>query len=82
LPLRNSRASGSVVKECLVQPLLPLKVHFRVATTACRERASLGRKLFKEAQASIRGGYDLSRNPLKLLVGTRGFEPLTPTASR
>jgi hypothetical protein len=23
-----------------------------------------------------------NRNPLKSLVGTRGFEPLTPTASR
>jgi hypothetical protein len=27
-------------------------------------------------------GYGLDRNPLKYLVGTRGFEPRTPTASR
>jgi hypothetical protein len=27
-------------------------------------------------------GYGLNHNPLIYLVGTRGFEPLTPTASR
>ena len=27
-------------------------------------------------------GYGLNRNPWKYLVGTRGFEPRTPTASR
>ncbi|MEJ2671875.1 MAG: tyrosine-type recombinase/integrase [Deltaproteobacteria bacterium] len=34
-----------------------------------------GSKKWKRATA-------LNRNPLILLVGTRGFEPLTPTASR
>ena len=43
---------------------------------------SFWRKRSQNGPKNQKGATVVNRNPLKLLVGTRGFEPLTPTASR
>ena len=46
------------------------------------EKCGFWREWEQDGSRKEEGGYGRDRNPLKFLVGTRGFEPLTPTASR